>query len=141
MQVRECMSQAPETLNADATIRECAQRMKQLNTGFVPIAKDDKLIGVVTDRDLAIRVLANNKSPDDTISSVETQEVLYCMEDQDVKDVLRNMREQEVQRLVVLDNAQDKDLVGVVTLSDIADHCDEESGLAEEVAHACQHYH
>jgi signal-transduction protein with cAMP-binding, CBS, and nucleotidyltransferase domain len=141
MQVRQCMSKAPETLSANASIRECAQRMKQLDTGFVPIAKDDKLIGVVTDRDLTIRVLADGKSPDDQISSVETQEVLYCMEDDDVKEVLRNMREQEVQRLIVLDNSQDKDLVGVISLSDIADHVDEEAGLAEEVARSCRHYH
>lgn len=141
MEVRQCMSQAPATLDADASIRECAQRMKQLDTGFVPIAKDDKLIGVVTDRDLAIRVLADGKSPDDRISSVETQEVLYCMQNDDVKDVLRNMREQEVQRLIVLDNDQDKDLVGVITISDVADHVDEEQGLAEEVARSCRHYH
>lgn len=141
MQVKQCMSQAPETLSADTSIRECAQRMKQLDSGFVPIAKDDKLIGVITDRDLAIRVLADGKSPDDQIGSVETQEVLYCMEDEDVKEVLRNMREQEVQRLIVLDNDQDKDLVGVISLSDIADHYTEETGLAEEVARSCQHYH
>jgi CBS domain-containing protein len=141
MQVRQCMSRAPETLSADASIRECAQRMKQLDTGFVPIAKDDRLIGVVTDRDLTIRVLADGKSPDDQINSVETQEVLYCMQDDDVKDVLRNMREQEVQRLIVLDNDQDKDLVGVITISDVADHVDEEQGLAGDVAAACRHYH
>lgn len=141
MQVRQCMSEAPRTLSADASIRECAQQMKQLDTGFVPIAKDDRLIGVITDRDLAVRVLADGMSADDRISSVETQEVLYCMEDDDVKDVLRNMREQEVQRLVVLDNEQDKDLVGVISISDIADHCDEEPGLAEEVALSCRHYH
>ncbi|MGQ9424509.1 CBS domain-containing protein [Gilvimarinus sp. F26214L] len=141
MQVKQAMSQKPDILAANATVRECAQHMKQLDTGFVPIAKDDRLIGVITDRDLAVRVLADGKSPDDPVSSVETQEVLYCMEDDDIREVLKNMREQEVQRLIVLDNPQDKDLVGVISLSDIADHCDEESGIAEEVARACRHYH
>lgn len=141
MQVKQCMSQAPKTVEANASIRECAQQMRDLDTGFVPIAKDEKLIGVITDRDLAIRVLADGKSPDDQIQSVETQEVLYCMQDDDIRDVLRNMREQEVQRLIVLDNDQDKDLVGVVSLSDIADHFTEEAGLADEVARSVQHYH
>lgn len=141
MQVKQVMSKAPETLSYDASIRQAALRMKELDTGFVPIAKDDRLIGVVTDRDLALRVLADGISPDDQINAVETQEVLYCMEDDDVRDVLRNMQEQQVQRLIVLDNSQDKDLVGVVSIADIADHSDEESGLADEVAHCCRHYH
>lgn len=141
MQVKQVMSKAPDTLSSEATVREAARRMKQLDVGFLPIARDDRLIGVVTDRDLTIRVLADGKSPDDKISDVETQEVLYCTEDDDVKDVLRNMREQEIQRLIVLDNMQDKDLVGVVSLADIADHCDQEPGLSDEVARACRHYH
>lgn len=141
MQVKQVMSRAPDTISAEASIREAARRMKQLDVGFLPIAKDDRLIGVVTDRDLTIRVLADGKSPDDLVSEVETQEVLYCTEDDEVKDVLRNMREQEIQRLIVLDNLQDKDLVGVVSLADIADHCEQEPGLAEEVARACRHYH
>lgn len=141
MQVKQCMSKAPQTLSADASIRQCAEQMRDLDSGFVPIAKDEKLIGVITDRDLAIRVLAEGKSPDDPIGSVETQEVLYCMQDDDVRKVLGNMREQEVQRLIVLDNDQDKDLVGVISLSDVADHYAEEAGLAEEVARSAQHYH
>lgn len=141
MQVKQVMSKAPDYLNHDASVREAARRMKQLDIGFIPVAKDDRLIGVITDRDLTIRVLADGKSPDDRVSDVESQEVLYCTEDDDVRDVLRNMREQEIQRLIVLDNMQDKDLVGVVSLADIADHCDQEPGLSDEVARACRHYH
>lgn len=141
MQVKDVMSGAPKTINADATIREAALQMKEMDSGFIPIAKDDRLIGVITDRDLALRALADGKSPDDKVSSVETQEVLYCMEDSEVRDVLKNMCEQKVQRLVVLDNDQDKDLVGVISVADIADHSDGESGLAEEIARCCRHYH
>ena len=66
--------------------------------------------------------------------------MLYAFEDQDVKDVLRNMREQQVQRLVVLNNQSDKSLVGVVTIGDIADRCDDDE-MAREIANCSKHYH
>ncbi|NIC05711.1 CBS domain-containing protein [Billgrantia bachuensis] len=140
MQVREVMTKRPDYCPADATIRQVAERMRKDNSGFEPLVQDDRIMGTVTDRDLTVRALAEGKNPDDKASSIATTEVLYAFEDQDVKDVLRNMQEQKVQRLVVLNNQNDKSLVGVVTLSDIADRCEDDE-MAREIANCSKHYH
>lgn len=142
MQVKQFMSGRPEYLSADATIREAAMRMSDEDRGFTPVADGDKLVGVLTDRDIALRSMAVGVTPEDRVSSILTNKVLYCYEDDDIKSVLKNMRDQQVQRLLVLDNEADKDFVGVVTLSDIADQCGpEDQELLREVIKCCQHYH
>ncbi|WP_010626708.1 CBS domain-containing protein [Halomonas sp. KM-1] len=140
MQVREVMTKRPDYCSADASIREVAERMRKDNSGFEPLVENDRIVGTVTDRDLTIRALAEGKSPDEKASSVATTSVLYVFEEQDVKEVLRNMREQQVQRLVVLNNQNDKSLVGVVTLGDIANRCDDDD-MAREIANCSKHYH
>lgn len=140
MQVREVMTKRPDYLSTDATIREVAERMRKANSGFEPLVKDDKIACTITDRDIAVRAFAEGKSPDDKASSIATNEVLYAFEDQDVKDVLKNMQEQRVQRLVVLNNPDDKGFTGVVTIGDIADHCDD-AETAKEIANCSKHYH
>jgi CBS domain-containing protein len=141
MQVKDCMSRNPDYLKADTTIREAAKHMRDHDTGFIPVASDDRIIGAVTDRDLTVRVLADGKSIDEKLSSVVTDKVLYCFEDSDIREVLRNMREQRVQRLIVLNNDQEKDLAGIVTLSDIADKCKDDTEMCKLVCQATQHYH
>lgn len=142
MQVKQLMSARPEYLDANATIREAALRMADEDRGFTPVADGEKLVGVLTDRDIALRAFANGKTGDDSVSSIMSGKVLYCYEDDDVKSVLKNMQDQGVQRLIVLDNESDKDFVGVVTLSDIADKCDAgDSELARELINCCRHYH
>jgi CBS domain-containing protein len=140
MNVRDVMTGRPEYLHGDATIREAAARMKEDDRGFAPVAGKDRLVGIVTDRDIAVRAMADGKSPDDKISSILTGQVFYCYEDDDVRDVLQNMQDQEVQRLVVLNNEKNKDFVGVVSLSDIADKC-EDDDTARRIVNACRHYH
>jgi predicted transcriptional regulator len=142
MRVKEVMSRNIDTLAADASIREAARHMREKDTGFIPVSQNDKIIGTVTDRDITIRALAEDKSLDEKVTSIITDKVLYCYEDADVKDVLRNMQEQNVQRLVVLNNDRDKRLAGVVTLSDIADHCQQQDGeLCQLICQATRHYH
>lgn len=140
MHVKDVMTGKPEYLNADATIREAAMRMKNDDRGFTPVSGRDKLVGIVTDRDIAVRAMAEGKSPDDKISSILTGQVFYCYEDDDINKVLQDMQDQEVQRLVVLNNEKNKDFVGVVSLSDIADHCDNDD-LSRRIVNACRHYH
>lgn len=140
MQVKQIMSRKPEYLEATATIREAAQRMQEQQRGFTPIAEREKLIGVVTDRDIALRGLAQGKTGDDPVSEVMSKKTLYCFEQDDIKDVLQNMHDHGVQRLLVLNNNRNKDLVGVVTLADIANNADDES-VAKRIVHCCRHYH
>lgn len=140
MQVREVMTTRPEYLSIDATIREAAERMSKNATGFEPLVQGDRIAGTVTDRDIAVRAMAEGRNPDDKVSTIATKEVLYTFEDEDVLNALRNMQEQKVQRLVVLNNANDKDLSGVVTLGDIADHCNDDA-LAKQIVNSSKHYH
>lgn len=140
MQVREVMTKRPDYLSTDATIREVAERMRRDDSGFEPLVENDRIACAITDRDIAIRGLAEGKSPDDKASSIATSNVLYTFEDQDVRDVLRNMREQKVQRLVVLNSPDDKSFTGVVTIGDIADRC-EDAEMAKEIANCSKHYH
>src|SRR5690606_33697946 len=126
----------PEFTNDDTSIREVAQRMLDQQRGIVPVADDETLIGVITDRDMALRTLAEGRNGKDPISSIMTRDILYCYEQDEIDDVLRQMREQRVQRLVVLDNPNDKDFIGVISLSDIADKCDS-AEMAKKIAVCC----
>jgi signal-transduction protein with cAMP-binding, CBS, and nucleotidyltransferase domain len=141
MQVREVMTSQPQYLNADTSIKEVAQQMHAQSTGFVPIARDERLLGIVTDRDLTMRVLTDGFDPDQEVSSVLSEGVLYCYAEDDIQDALKNMREQGIQRLIVLDDKENKNLMGVVTLSDIADKCSDDSDISDAIVEACKHYH
>ena len=143
MQVKSLMSSKPEYIDANATIREAAQRLAEDDRGFTPVAERERLVGVVTDRDIALRSLANGKTADDKVSSVMSGKVLYCYEDEDVKDVLQNMFQNSVQRLIVLNNCTNKDFVGVISLSDIAEKCENPSDpeMMQRVVHCCRQYH
>ncbi|MFC3285889.1 CBS domain-containing protein [Litchfieldella rifensis] len=142
MQVREVMTPRSQAsyLDMDASIREVAEKMQQDGSGFEPLVQGDKIAGTVTDRDIAVRAVAEGKSPDDKVSSIATTSVLYTFEDKDVKDVLQNMREQKVQRLVVLNNASDKDFTGILSLGDIANRCEDDEA-AKGIVGCCKHYH
>ncbi len=140
MQVRDVMTKQPQYLDSDVSIREVARAMAERNTGFEPLVRDNKVTGVVTDRDLALRAYAENRSLDDKAATVATDQVLYTYEDEDVANVLQNMADQHVQRLLVLNNPDDKDLTGVVTVGDIADHCQDEA-LARKLVDCARHYH
>lgn len=142
MQVKQLMTEKPEYIDANATVREAAQRLAETDRGFTPVSEREKLVGVVTDRDIALRTTANGKTADDRVSSIMSGKVLYCYEDDEVKDVLQNMYQNNVQRLVVLNNKTNKDFVGVVSLSDIAGQCDEkDTDLMQRIVHCCQRYH
>lgn len=140
MHVKEVMTKRPQYLDADVSIREVAQAMIERNTGFEPLVRDNKVAGVVTDRDLALRAYAEGRNPDDKASTIATDQVLYTYEDDDVEDVIRNMAEQHVQRLLVLNNPEDKDLTGIVTVGDIADHC-QDGAMASKLVDCARHYH
>lgn len=123
MKVQEIMSTNPHYLQADSTLRDAAQMMRECNCGMLPIASadnQDKLMGIITDHDIVVRGLAEGMGPDEKAAGCMTDRVLYCCRDDDVSEVARNMDSQQVQRLVVLEDRQSKRLCGVISLSDIA---------------------
>lgn len=139
MRIKEVMSPKPEILASEATIREAAMEMRDLASGALPVYKGDQLIGMVTDRDLTVRGIAEGLSPNEKIKQILSNDVFYCFEDDDVKTALKNMHEKHVQRFIVLDNPENKELVGIVSVADIADQCkDAESVRA--IAACCSHY-
>ncbi|MDQ2077775.1 CBS domain-containing protein [Marinimicrobium sp. ABcell2] len=142
MQVKELMTERPEYIDANTSIRDAAMRMMEEGRGFAPVAEGEKLVGIVTDRDIATRAMVNGKTPDDKVSTVMTAQVLFCYEDEDINDILANMHQQHVQRLVVLNNEESKDFVGVVSLSDIAEHCGEKDfDTMKRITDCCREYH
>jgi CBS domain-containing protein len=130
MRVEELMSKA-ECCREEDSVRDCAALMKDESIGFVPICNDaGEPIGTVTDRDLAIRVLAEGRSSDEKVSGFMTREVVACKIGEDVRDAERLMRERRKSRIVICDE-QGK-LQGVISLADIAEIEDDEA-LGETV--------
>ena len=120
MQVSECMTQNVRVANPTETLQEAARAMADIDAGFLPVGENDKLIGIITDRDIAIRGVGCGCAPDARIREVMSEDVKYCYADDDVEDILDNMAEQQVRRLPVVD--RDKRLVGIVSIGDLAAH-------------------
>jgi CBS domain-containing protein len=118
MKVSEAMTRDVKVLSPDSTICEAAKLMAEIDAGAVPIGENDRLIGMLTDRDIAVRAVAEGKSADTKIRDVMSNEVLYCFDDQDVSEVARNMGDEQVRRLPVVN--RDKRLVGIVSIGDLA---------------------
>ncbi|MFB9068756.1 CBS domain-containing protein [Pseudofulvimonas gallinarii] len=124
MKVRDVMSRDVKTIPATGTLHEVAVLMKQNDIGSVPVAEQNRLVGMVTDRDLVIRALAEQLPSDTPVRTIMTDKVMYCFDDQDLADAVRNMAEFEVRRLPVVD--REKLLVGVLSLSNVASGDDDE---------------
>src|SRR5262249_16280127 len=107
------------------TIQEAADKMKDFDVGPLPVCEGDRLVGLVTDRDIAVRATAEGFDPWTTkVREVMTPGGIFCFEDQDAAEAARLMKDKQVRRLVVLN--RDKRLVGIVTLGDLAVETDEE---------------
>jgi len=112
------MTRDVQLTSPSQSIREAAKTMAEIDAGSLPVGEDNRLVGMITDRDIAIRAVAEGKSPDTPVSEVMSQEVLYCFDDQELEEVARNMADIKVRRLPVLN--RDKRLVGIVSLGDLS---------------------
>lgn len=125
MLIREIMSKKPEFISPTTSLKKAAEEMQKLDCGFIPVGDHDRLIGVITDRDMAIRGIARGKDPDKTtVKEVMTSKVLYCFEDDDIQKATESMGRQQIRRLIVLD--KQKRMTGIVSLGDIARKCKDE---------------
>jgi CBS domain-containing protein len=118
MDVREVMTSEVRLATPDQSISESARMMAECDSGILPVYQDDRLVGMVTDRDIVIRAVANDLSPDTPVREVMSQEVLYCYEDDDIEQVAKNMAKNQVRRLPVLNRS--KRLVGIVSIGDLS---------------------
>jgi len=118
MKVSECMTRDVRIANPNETIRDAARMMCECDAGILPVGENDRLIGMISDRDIAIRGVAEGKGPDCKVRDVMTAEVKYVFDDEDTDEAARNMAELQVRRLPVLN--REKRLVGIISLGDIA---------------------
>jgi CBS domain-containing protein len=118
MRVSEAMSRDVRVANPGQTIRDVAKIMAEIDAGSMPVGENDRLVGMITDRDIAIRAVALGKGPDTPVREVMSQEVKYVFDDEDLEHVAENMADIQVRRLPVVN--REKRLVGIVSLGDIA---------------------
>lgn len=118
MRVADCMTRDVRIANPKETIREAARMMAEADTGVLPVGQDNRLVGMITDRDIAVRGVALGKGPEALVRDVMSNEVRYCFEDEEVDEVLQNMADIQVRRLPVLN--RDKRLVGMISIGDLA---------------------
>lgn len=131
MKVSDAMTRDVKVANPAQSIRDAARLMAEIDAGSLPVGDNDRLVGMITDRDIAVRAVAEGKSPDTKVSDVMSREVLYCFEDQDVEDVSRNMGDVKVRRMPVVN--RDKRLVGIISLGDLARN-EEPTAVGETMA-------
>ena len=129
--VRDVMTPGVEVIHPNATVAEAAEKMRMLNVGVIPVCDGERLVGMLTDRDIVVRVIADQRDPKrTTVTEAMTSGVTYCFEDENVQKAARVMVERQIRRLPVLN--RDKRLVGIVSLGDLAVQT-EDSQLSGEV--------
>ena len=122
MRVSEAMTREVRIATPGQSIRDVAKMMADIDAGAVPVGENDRLVGMITDRDIAIRAVAAGKGPDTPVREVMSSDIKYCYEDEDLEHVAENMGDLQVRRLPVVN--REKRLVGIVALGDIARHED-----------------
>ncbi|HYD79972.1 MAG TPA: CBS domain-containing protein [Paucimonas sp.] len=133
MRVADAMTRDVQLASPDENLIDAARMMADCDCGVLPVGENDRLVGMITDRDIVVRGLAQGKDGDTKIREVMSQDVKYCFEDDDVAEVARNMGDLQVRRLPVVN--QDKRLTGILSLGDIAHHTDETQSAAEALCH------
>ncbi|MFO0843903.1 MAG: CBS domain-containing protein [Gemmataceae bacterium] len=119
MRVHDVMTRDVHCIGPEASLHEAAARMKSLDVGTLPVCESDRLVGMLTDRDITVRATAEGDSPKAIrVRDVMTPDVVYCFDDQLVSEAAELMKENQIRRLVVLN--RDKRLVGIVSLGDVA---------------------
>jgi len=119
MLVKECMTKNVKLGNPSMSMYEAAQKMRDGHFGILPIEENDRLVGMVTDRDIAVRGVAEGKDPQKIkVRDIMSEKVLYCYEDQSLEEIAQNLAENQVWRLPVLNRK--KRLVGILSLADMA---------------------
>ena len=136
MKVNAAMTEDVRLVKPETTIREAAQLMAKIDCGALPVSDHDRLVGMITDRDIAVRAVAEGKSPQTKVKDVMSREILYCFDDQDLDDVAWNMGQNQVRRLPVLNH--DKRLVGILSLGDVARREEDAASVGEAISLLCE---
>ena len=130
--VGDIMNTDVETISPDATIEEAAQQMRDGDYGVLPVGDDENLIGIITDRDIAIRAVAEGKDVDTPVSEVMSEGVVCANEDDSVEEAAQIMSDHQIRRLPVVDS--DNKLVGIVSIGDFAVEVSDLGPVAEAMS-------
>jgi CBS domain-containing protein len=131
MKISECMTADVEVVRPDQPIREAAQFMLRNDAGSMPVCDGERLVGMITDRDIAVRAVAEGRGPDTPVRDAMTDHVDYCFEDEEVEKVAIKMSDSQIRRMPVI-GRDDKRLVGIVSLGDLSRSS---QGEAAQIAH------
>lgn len=127
---KDVMSKNPKHVPSDKSVLDAAKIMADQDLGILPVSENDKLVGMLTDRDITVRVIAKNKDPNQTkTKDVMTDRVLYCFETDSIENVLDSFGKQQINRMPVMN--KDKRFVGEITLGDIARAAENDAELHE----------
>lgn len=138
MRVSEVMHPKAKVINFERSVEEAARLMETEDCGSIPVERNDKMVGMVTDRDIAIRVVAHGKDPKKTkVQEVMSEGINYCYADDDLEDVSRKMTGRQHRRLPVVD--RNKRLVGMLSLGDIANK-GHDAKLSHEILSKVSHH-
>ena len=118
MKIAECMTRDVQIVKPDQPIREAAQFMLSSDAGSMPVCDGDRLVGMLTDRDIAVRAVAEGRGPDTPVREAMTDHIDYCFDDDEIEDVAVRMSDMQVRRFPVISRESNK-LVGIVSLGDL----------------------
>jgi CBS domain-containing protein len=141
MKVSEIMTRDVCLASPGQKLRDVAAEMEKRDIGVLPVSDNDRLVGMITDRDIAIRAICRGLGPDASVRDVMSAEVKYCFEDDEIDDLAQNMALEQIRRLPVLNDK--KRLVGIVSLGDLATCRDGRatgvalSGISQHGGHHC----
>jgi CBS domain-containing protein len=135
-QVKDVMSRDVQVISPDATIREAATKMREGDFGMMPVGENDRMIGAITDRDIAVRAVAEGKGPDTRVREVMSGEIIWTYENNSIEEAAEIMSEHQVRRLPIVN--REKRLVGIVALGDFAVEPDDIEAAAEALADISQ---
>lgn len=139
MLAKEVMSQHPEFLPPSATLKQAADQMRSHDYGFLPIGENDRLVGALTDRDIAVFAVARGWDPNKkTVSEIMHKGIYYCFESDPLEKVIAQMEQLKVRRLIVLN--KQKRMTGIISMGDIATKC-KDAKLCKELTQAVSQHH
>jgi CBS domain-containing protein len=118
MKLKSLMTPSPQVIAPDAPLTDAAALMKRLDVGAIPVCESDRIVGILTDRDITVRAIAEGLAPDAQVSEAMTPQVSFCYEDDDIERCANLMEKKQIRRMPVL-NRQDR-LVGIISLGDLA---------------------
>lgn len=128
MKVSECMSPDVEIASPDDSLRDVARTMREIDAGSMPVGENDRLVGMITDRDIAIRAVAEGLGPDTPVRGIMSTDIRWCFEDEDVEEVAEQMADYKIRRLPVL--SREKRVIGMISLGDLSQADGASSGEA-----------